>query len=60
MFTPIICGTCDQGKYAPAGLGLYVCTACGHTVATTDFVLDPGERLICRDGVMHIQVIDAR
>ncbi|MEU2462107.1 hypothetical protein ABZ604_31560 [Streptomyces sp. NPDC012473] len=58
MFTPIICGTCDQGKYAPAGPGLYACTKCDHVLATSDFVLDPEERLICRDGVMHTQVID--
>lgn len=57
MFTPIMCGTCAQGKYAPAGRELYACTMCGHTLATTDFVLDPDERLICRDGLMHTQVI---
>lgn len=58
MFTPIVCGTCDQGKYAPAGRNLYACTWCGHALTDTDFVLDPEERLVCRDGVMHTQIID--
>ncbi|MEE1775622.1 hypothetical protein AB0D58_35285 [Streptomyces sp. NPDC048210] len=58
MFTPIMCGTCEQGKYAPAGPDLYACTMCSHVLATTDFVLDPEERLICRNGVMHTQIIE--
>ncbi|MFE7759639.1 hypothetical protein [Streptomyces sp. NPDC057429] len=57
MFTPIICGTCEQGKYAPAGRDVYACTWCGGRLANRDFVLDPEERLVCRDGVMHTQVI---
>ncbi|MFD8078984.1 hypothetical protein ACFV3E_40795 [Streptomyces sp. NPDC059718] len=52
MPIPIICGTCDTGRYRPSG-ALYVCTACGHELSRSDFVLDPGEQLVEHDGTMH-------
>jgi hypothetical protein len=52
MFIPIVCGTCELGRYRPAG-SAFACTNCGHRLARSDFDLDGDEQLVLHDGVMH-------